>query len=63
LLAVHSSASFRCETIFDQVTAKERIKNVDFLQKYKVTLFNPKMSSILDKTIKVTVQTWNAVPC
>jgi len=62
LLTVHSSASFRCETSFGQVTAKKPSKILDFLQKSDVTLFTPKMISILAETIKVSVQTWNAIP-
>jgi len=38
-------------------------KNVDFLQNSEVTVFTQKKFSILAETTKVTVQTWNVMPC
>jgi len=54
LLAVNSSAPFTSETSFGQVTAKKASKNVDFFKKSEVTLFTPKISSILAQNKKST---------
>jgi len=48
---------FGVRPVLAKLQQKNASKNVDFLQKSKVTLFTPKKCSILDETIKVTVQT------
>jgi len=53
----------RVRPVLAKLQQKNASENVDFFQKSEVTLFTQKMSSILDEAIKVTVQTWNAIPC